>query len=204
MAVPTLKSTVTDLNVQIVRLEQFKLEAEPLEAKYQHIIAEMTMLRLFSLFEDAVAELAFKLTAGAKYTNGLTPTLSTRARRISDSRGLLLAHGRPRPVSNLKWTKAQYIRESVENVIPVTEKFVMNAQAHGQIIDEMRRVRNVLAHNTPSAKADFKAVVRQNYGANISITVGAFLLSTRRTTPCNMEKYFVATKAIVAALASGT
>lgn len=203
MAAPSLYATLSSANVQITKLQQYKADAKLLDAKYQHIISEMIMLRLFSIFEDSVADLAFKITAGAIYTNGVVPAITAMTRRIVDSRGLLLTHGRAKPEYNLKWTKAQYIRESVEHVIPITERFVVNAQAHGQIIDEMRRVRNVLAHNTKTAKSDFKSVVRQTYGANINISVGAFLTSTRRSNPCNIERYILASRAIISALASG-
>lgn len=203
MAAPTLTATLKYANSQIERLQRYKNEAEALDARYQHFISEMIMLRLFSVFEDSIADIAFKITAGAKYINGKTPEISVKARRTADSRGFLLTHGRAKPESNLKWTKAQYIRESVEYVIPTTECFVINAQAHGQLIDEMRRVRNVLAHNTKSAKNDFKVVTRQVYGANIPITVGAFLTSKRRTNQCNIDRYLLASKAVIAALASG-
>lgn len=200
---PTLLATVKFSKNQIEKLKKYKNDASPLDAKYQHIISEMIMLRLFSIFEDSVADLAFKIAAGAKYTNGVVPAITTKARRTADSRGLLLTHGRARPEFNLKWTKAQFIRESVEHVIPTTEFFVVNAQAHGQIIDEMRRVRNVLAHNSKSAKTEFKAVIRQTYGANVNISVGAFLTSTRRSTPCNIDRYLGVSEAIISALASG-
>lgn len=203
MAAPTLSATVRFVNRQMSRLQKYKNDAESLDARYQHIISEMIMLRLFSVFEDAVADLAFKIVAGATYTNGSAPAITAKTRRTADSRALLLTHGRVKPESNLKWTKAQYIRESVEHVIPIGEHFVITARAHGQIIDEMRRVRNVLAHNTKSAKTDFKSVVRQTYGANVNLSVGAFLTSTRRSSPCNIEKYINSSRAIIAALASG-
>jgi hypothetical protein len=104
MAAPTLSSTINFANAQISKLHSYKTDAETLDAKYQHIIAEMIMLRLFSIFEDSVADLAFKITAGATYSNGVIPTISAKTRRTADSRGLLLSYGRARPESNLKWT----------------------------------------------------------------------------------------------------
>lgn len=203
MTAPSLYATLSSANAQITKLQKYKSDAKPLEAKYQHIISEMIMLRLFSVFEDSVADLAFKITAGAIYTNGVVPAITTTTKRIADARALLLTYGRAKPESNLKWTKARFIRESVEYVIPITESFVVNAQAHGQIIEEMRRIRNVLAHNTKTAKSDFKSVVRETYGANVNISVGAFLTSTRRSNPCNIERYILASRAIISSLASG-
>ncbi len=76
-----------------------------MEAKYQHFIAEMIMLRLFSIFEDSVAEIAYKLASGAMYSNGNYPTLTCQAGSMAGARGLFLNHGRARSVQNLKWTK---------------------------------------------------------------------------------------------------
>lgn len=162
------------------------------------------MIRLFSIFESSVAETAYKLASGAHYSNGTAPRLATRAGSISGARGLLLSYGRPKPVQNLSWTKAEYIRKSVQHVIDPTDPFVMSAQRNGNVIDEMRKVRNVLAHNTTSARTDFRRVVRMVYGANINITPAAFLSSTKRTRMCNLDRYLASAKAVLSDMATGT
>ena len=203
MATPNLSITIKNANTLIWKLQSHKTDSEKLEAKYQHFIAEMIMLRLFSIFEEAVSEIAFKLAAGGTYTNGSVPILNIRSSSIAASRGLFLNYGRVRPETNLKWTKARYIKESVEYIMPSTERFIINAQNYGSIIEEMRKVRNMLAHNTHSARADYKCVIRQTYGANINISPGAYLTSTRRLPICNLNKYIASTRAIIAAMASG-
>lgn len=203
MAIPSISITLSNATKQISRLQGYKLSSESLEAKYQHFIAEMIMLRLFSIFEDSVAEIAYKLAAGAVYTNGSLPMLAIRAGRIIDSRGLFLNHGRVKPVQYLKWTKASYISDSVKYVIPTTEKFLVNASLNGSKIDEMRKVRNAVAHNTVSARSDYKIVVRATYGANVNIPVGAFLVSERRSPVCKINNYISSVRAILTAMASG-
>ncbi len=203
MALPNLAITLREAHAQIDRLQHHKVDAERLDAKYQHFIGEMIMLRLFTIFEDSVAELAYKIAAGGKYLNGTSAALIIRASRAQDSRALFLSHGRTKPIYNLKWTKAKYIRESVDNIIPATEKFITTAQAHGQIIEDMRRVRNALAHNTTSARSDFRDVIRQTYGAHINLTPGVFLISTKRTKICLINRYLSSTKAILTAMSSG-
>ena len=106
-------------------------------------------------------------------------------------------------MQNLKWTKAKFIRESVQNVMPRTEPYIRNARVNGAIIDEMRKVRNVLAHNTASAKSDYRSVVRQVYGARINISAGAFLTSTRRKTVCNLNRYMSSTRIVLSDIVSG-
>ena len=203
MPAPKLQITIRNSHQAIDKLMYFRSESESLEAKYQHFIAEMILLRLFSIFEDSVAEIAYKLASGAVYANGNQPTLTTQAGSMSGARGLFLTHGRTRPVQNLKWTKSKFIKESVQHVISNVDPFINSAQRNGNIINEMRKVRNSLAHNTTSAKADFKTVVRNAYGANVSITPGAFLSSTRRNTVCNLDRYLSSAKAILVDMTSG-
>ena len=204
MAVPKLSITLRNSGTAIDKLNNFREESKNLEAKYQHFISEMLMLRLFSIFEDAVAEIAYKLASGACYTNGKSPSLTCQAGSISGSRGLFLNHDRPRTIQNLKWTKAKFIRESVQHVIPITESYIVNAQRHGSIIEEMRKVRNVLAHKTSSAKSDYRTVVRNVYGANINIAPGPFLSTTRRSPISNLDIYLASTMIVLADLAKGS
>lgn len=203
MARPNLNITIQNSTLQIDRLHQHQLDCARLEAKYQHFIGEMIMLRLFSIFEDTVAELAYKIAAGAFYINGSSPLLLKKAGRTRDSRALMMNHGRIRPVDNLKWTKPKFIKESVQHVISPAEPFILNAQVHGQIIDEMRKVRNSLAHNSTSARADFKQVLRQIYGFNKNVSPGVFLISTKHHRVCNLTRYIGSTKLIIQQMASG-
>ena len=203
MPTPKLSITLRNATEVVDKLQKYKSESENLEAKYQHFISEMIMLRLFATFEKTVAEMAFKLAAGASYLNGTLPNLTIRANNMNASRGLFLAHGRAKPRQNLQWTKAKYIKESVQFVIPVSEQFIKYAQIHGSSISEMRKVRNVLAHNNFKAKKDFNTVVRQIYGANIGISIGAFLATTRRSPISNLNRYIATTKIIIQDMAKG-
>lgn len=204
MPVPNLSITLRNANNIIDKLEVYRNQSQSLDAKYQYFISEMIMLRLFGAFEDSISQIAFKLAAGASYTNGLSPSLNIRASNIASARALFLQHGRPKAIQNLKWTQAKHISDSVKYVIPTTEKFIQNVQFHGRIINEMRIIRNVLAHSSTSAKAEFKTLIRQTYGAQLPITTGAFLTSTRRTSIPNLQRYLLSTKIILADLTKGT
>tara|TARA_Y100000589_G_C27187173_1_gene643185 strand:+ start:1104 stop:1718 length:615 start_codon:yes stop_codon:yes gene_type:complete len=203
MPTPKLSITIRNASQAITKLERYRNNSSSLEAKYQQFIAEMIMLRLFSVLEDSVSEIAYKLASGAKYLNGCGPNLSIQAGSMSGSRGLFLSHGRTRPIQNLKWTKARFIRESVQHVISPTDPFIASAQRNGATIDEMRKIRNVLAHNTKSAKSDYKTVVRLAYGANVKITPGAFLSTTRRNPVCKLNQYLASTKIILTDMVGG-
>lgn len=197
MATPKLETSLLTCNDKIDRLKAIKDDCQDLDGKYQHYISEMIMLRLFAIFEEGISEIACKIAAGAAYLNSNTASLSINARSCADARLLFLNHNRGRPKSNLKWTKASYIKESVEHVIPATEFFSINIDIHGTLINDMRVTRNVLAHRTSSAKRDFRQLVRRVYGAHLNLTPGAFLASRKRQTPANIDKYLSSTKIIL-------
>ncbi|HIK74719.1 MAG TPA: hypothetical protein EYG00_08470 [Alcanivorax sp.] len=203
MPVAKLSITLRNADVNIARLRKHAIEAQELAPRFQHFVAEMIMLRLFSIYESGISEIAYKLVSGACYLNGRYPNLSIKSGAVSASRGILLTHDRPRAVQNLKWTKASFVKDSVKRVIPESEKFVFNTQANGPIIDEMRRIRNVLAHQTSSAKRDYRQILRQAYGANVQVPPGAFLTSTRRSNSSKIQTYLTSTSIILLDAASG-
>jgi hypothetical protein len=204
MPTPKLIITIRNSVFYIDRLRKYRIDSSTLEAKYQHFIAEMIMLRLFSIFEHSVSEIAFKIASGAIYLNGKTPVLASQAGSIVGARSLFLNYGRRSPRQNLQWTKSKYIRESVEHVISTTDPFINASNRNGIIIDEMRKIRNILAHSSKKAREDYKSLIRITYGANLNITPGAFLSSTKRSHICNLERYLGLTKIILQDMASGT
>lgn len=197
MALPKLSSTLDRAFKAIDRLESLKTDSEALDAKYQHFISEMLMLRLFSIFEDAVSEIAFKILSGALYSDGKVPNLNVPRTTITNARNVYLNHGRKKPLQNLKWTKAQYIVESVRFVMDQNEPFISNAQIHGSVIEQMRKARNVIGHNSASAKDDFNKLIKSKYGANIKLSIGAYLCSTKRHPVANIVRHFSEVKIIL-------
>lgn len=203
MSRPSLAVTHGRFVREVDRLIGYKVDSESLESKYQYMIGEMIMLRLFSAMEDAISEIAFKLAANAVYTNGSHTNLLAYSGSVVRSRQLLLTYGRPRPANYLKWTKAAFVRQSVKFVFPEAEPYSKNIINHSINLNNMRIVRNVLAHQTSSAKLDYRNLIRSEYGANVNVSTGAFLISTNRTTPCNLVKYLRSSKVLVADVASG-
>ncbi len=60
----------------------------------------------------------------------------------------MLALGRPTPLRYLKWTKASYVRESIEHVMDTGDRFFTEVRNYGSLINELRIVRNHVAHRT--------------------------------------------------------
>lgn len=178
--------SINDLTI----LTNYINDISSLEAKYQYMIGEVVMLRLFAIFETAASEIALKLACGATYRNGNNPVVHSPCRSINDAYTKMLSLNRGgRPFRFLKWTKANYIKDGIEHVLDTTDKFYTNIQNHSNIINEMRVVRNHIAHRNKSTAQSFNVELRKIYGANPRLTMGAFLVSTTRHTPSNIQRY---------------
>ena len=203
MPVPRLDITLRDTRRRIDYLANFRSDSRDLAPRYQYFIAELIMLRLFAIMENAIADVAYKLVAGAAYINGNQPRRLYIARSIAGARTAMLTYGRSKPRQNLSWTKSKYIRESTSTVLAPTEIYLTYAQAHGGTLDEMRKVRNFIAHRNSSSHIGYKQVVRAAYGAHSKIGVGPFLVSEQRSSTTKIDSYLLAVKIIITDLANG-
>ena len=60
---------------------------------------------------------------------------------------------------------------------------------NSSLIDELRRVRNRIAHNNAQSRTNYRDVVRRHYGAFLNhVTPGMLLLSSRKK-PTLIEQY---------------
>lgn len=204
MPAPRVEVTVRDAITDIERLETFRSDSQPLDPVHQHLIAELIVLRLFSIVESAIEDIACKLVAGAPYTNGSPPARLFSAKSRASAMSAMLTHRRPKPKSFLKWTSVSDIRDSTSKVLESTDPFFNYAQVHGSKISEMRKVRNFLAHRrSPKARKGYKDVVREVYGANSRVRIEAFLTSRRSRPVAKVDEYLATSKIVVSDLAGG-
>ena len=166
MPAPRVDVTVRNTTKDIERLETFRTDSQPLAPKHQYLIAGLIMLRLFAIIESAIEDLACKLVAGAPYVNGTHPVRLFTANSMDGARYAMLTRGRQKKMSYLRWTSVKDIRDSTSQVLNSNDPFIVYAQAHGNILSEMRKVRNFLTHRSRNARESYKEVVRVVYGAN--------------------------------------
>lgn len=197
--ITSLNSSVNDIAI----LSNYNLGSKALDAKYQYMISEVIMLRLFSTLEATISEVAFKLACGALYRNGNAPIILRPCSSIQDAHTTMLNHNRRRPLQFHRWTKASFIRESIEHVLDVTDSFFVNVQNHGTLINEMRIVRNHIAHKSTSTRNEYNQLLRITYGGNPRLTVGSFLTSTSRNPLANIDRYISTTRIILNDIING-
>ena len=202
MPAPQVEVTVRNTTTDIERLETFRTDSQSLVPEHQYLIAELIMLRLFSILESAIEDVACKLVAGAPYLNGIHPARLFTANSMDSARSAMLTHDRPKRKTYLRWTSVKDIRDSTSKVLKSTDPFISNTRAHGNILSEMRKVRNFLAHRSPNARQGFREVVRVVYGANSRVSIEAFLTSHRRPI-AKIDGYLATAKIMISDLAKG-
>ncbi len=202
MPAVSLSATVARAVRQIDILENYYNNSSILEPKFQYLVAEVITLRLFAVLEDGIAELAYKLAMGARYSSGRRSQLFIRSRSLNAAQRNLANYGRHGGIQ-LCWSKASYIREAVRYVFYPTEPFNNVATIHGNIINEMRVVRNYIAHKNESSRNNFRVVIRQRFGSALKLIAGSFLISTKRLPVPIMREYLVQTRVVLRDFARG-
>jgi hypothetical protein len=89
----------------------------------------------------------------------------------------------------LMWSKASEIKENTKYVIDPNDNFSQVIDRNGSLIDELRRVRNRIAHNNAQSRRKYREVVRRYYGAYMNHVTPGVLLLTTRIRPALIEQY---------------
>jgi hypothetical protein len=97
----------------------------------------------------------------------------------------------------LKWSNLHDIELSIRYVLNTTDAFYRELQNFGNLFDEMRYVRNHIAHKSSSTKREYYRILRGLYNAPIKISLGAFLTSTKRQQMPNINKYIISIQVIL-------
>lgn len=200
---PRLDIDYRDLVQQTSRLIDLRLNLTPLEPRYQKLVAEVLLLRLFSLVERTLESITTKILCGAQYLDTSLPLVMIAAGSASEAQFNMTHVGRLKPRFYLKWTQVSEIKKHVINLIDPTDHFITTLDIYNSSLEEMRFVRNHIAHRTSSTRAKFKPLVQAYYGAYLnSITPGTLLLSQRSAPPL-IDKYIATSKIFVRDLIRG-
>lgn len=178
-------------------LTDLLLNLAPLAPRYQKLIAEVLFLRAFGLLERTLESITVKMLCGARYVDGSVPLVMISAYSALEAHYNMTSVGRRRRLPYLKWTQVSEIKKNVVHLVDPTDPFITTLDAYNPSLEEMRSIRNHIAHRTSSTLAKFKPVVRHYYGAYVSaITPGTLLLSPRWV-PSLIDEYITTTRILI-------
>lgn len=186
----SLPATKREVHTRLNQLSRI-LDDMPATALSRYALSEIVLIRACSIFEFALANMASKIACAGPFENGKTDAVILRCRSLEHARQSMLSEGGVRvpPKSNLKWTRASYINESVTGVIEPASHFVSRCRAYGSQIAEIFEVRNHAAHKNSSSRKKYLKWVKAQYGHERNLQVGYFLLTVNLSPTPNIKRY---------------
>ena len=168
---------------QASRLTSLVPTAHLLASDLKQMLAEMIALQAFYFFELAIEDIAAKIICGARYGDGVVPAVTHSARSIDDALASMRTIGRKRPKGILKWNKVQEINGNVQNVLDTSDHFSGACRTHSARLNEIRIVRNHIAHGNAGTRAEYAGVVQSRLGARPNKLPRPGLFILREFTP---------------------
>lgn len=191
MAAPSFSGNWKRIQSETARYERLATECRTLSPENMKLLAEVLMIRLFFLMENSMSSCAAKCIMGASYLDGTQSKPLVRVASIRKAYDEMCAHGRGnRRIRYLKWSQEPVIRDNLVHTLDSTDPFFGAVAAFSTRLEEMRVVRNHIAHGTPDTRRKFRAVITQYYGGNRNgVTPGVLLLSSKLGGRPVLERY---------------
>jgi len=196
----SLYTEFRDFCQNVDKLIDLQTHISPLEPKYSKMVAEIILIRLFDIITASFASTASKMVSGATYIDGTRPVILSPTRSQAAAFDSMRTRGRSKPKSMLNWVKVDDIKDNTKYVIDQSEHFIRILDNHSIFIDEMRVVRNRIAHNNKRTRTEFRNVVLKYFGAKLNFVSPGWLLLSSRHKPSIVEQYLHKSKALMKAL----
>ena len=145
-------------------------------------IAELSFLRIFLAWENFLEKSFTRYLCGARAVSGFRPKSYAKPKNIDHALDLLTI-GATREPPYVDWTNAQTVIRRAQLVFKNGRPFVTPLQAGLRDLDDMRIIRDCVAHRSSHAQNRFNKVVQHRLGVAHICRPGGFLL--RRTAGSN-------------------
>lgn len=173
----TLQTNYKEFSSVTAKLLDLSNQSRNLDISYQKLIAETLMLRLFYELDGCVEGIILKLIRGASYLDGTKPALLISPFKSADAarQHIIKAH----KAYYLEWTTLTKTNKYLTGILDPSDHFLSTRTSYDSTYEDMRNVRNHVAHNTQSTKNKFSPIVKRLYAGTSGISAAKFLLSPR-------------------------
>lgn len=203
MPAPRIQTAYNNALKDISVVENYRNKSKSLQPQFEGFVAEILMLRLFGILEKAVKDISCRVACGAGYLNGVRPRPTTLAHSLVNALNLFKTFNRPRTVNYLQFTNVSNTNDAIKNVIPATEPLRQNLSLYGNQFEEMRIVRNHIAHRTSDTYSKYKKVIINRYGSALKLKTSVFLTSTTRERIPVLDQYITIVKLMITDMVKG-
>jgi hypothetical protein len=197
-----LEVDYSELDGEIDRLIGLLSGISSVQPRFAKLVAEILLLRLFSSLEEVIMSITTKIGCGATYVDGSQPILVVQSKSRQGAINNMMKYGRKKP-RHLQWSQVKEIRENARYIIDPNEHFLNELDRHTSFIEEVRWIRNRIAHNNTAVRANYRKAILRYYGGYVnSVTPGTLLLSPRQK-PVLIEQYLKKSRILVKTLVKG-
>lgn len=203
MARPSIKATYNKSMSDLAVVGRYLQKSKNLPPDMYGFVAEILMLRVFSILEGCVRDVSARVACGASYRNGVISTPIIKCTSIQDALNRFKNEGRRKPLSYLRFTNVNHTNESIKYIIDSSEPIRVKLSRYCAQFEEMRKVRNHIAHNYKNTYVDYKSVIIGRYGAHLKLKPSVFLTSTKRQTRAIIDEYIINVRVIINDITTG-
>jgi hypothetical protein len=194
----SLRRNLDNFTVQNVALQSLLSSLSGLSTHHQKLLAEIALIRLCLLLENTIESACAKLICGANYLDQVSPLALATARSTGSALKLIQAFNRKEPLSLLKWNRAKTIRKNMNKVLAKGDPLFTCIGRHTNLINELRIIRNHVAHKSTSTTLEFRQSVVKRYGAaRRGMTPGLYLLHPVGSKPPKLIEYLVSSRVFI-------
>lgn len=150
-------------------------------------IIEMAFLEMFLSWEEFLESSFIKYMCGAKTISGYHPKRFAFPPNIEHAQKFLLLNGR----RYSDWSNPQDVIQRAETVFSNGDPFASALRPSVGNLENIRTIRNAIAHKSGTALQKFFDIVRQNLGSKPrGITPGMFLQKINQNTNISYFDYY--------------
>jgi hypothetical protein len=172
--------------VRSARLPFFQIE----------LFAELSFLRMYVSWESFLEESFSRFLCGARTISGTRPASCARPRSIDHAKSLLI--GLERGGRYADWSKRDTVVTRAQLFFRHGAPFAGPLTAAARDLDDMRLIRDCIAHRSRTAKDNLAKLVHRRTGAAHKYSPGRFLLKTVTGTPATYLELFSRTLSLTA------
>lgn len=154
-----------------------------LDFPFQKLVAENIHLRLFYELDKAVGEVALRMMRGAAFLDGSRPALLVPAFSNANMACAAIIAKSRRRIFYLEWTTLAKVQSNLDTLLDPLDHFLVTFGLHNAVYDDIRVVRNHIAHNTESTRRQFSTVTSRFFPLARGISPAKLLISKRTVLP---------------------
>lgn len=203
MAHPSILATYNKSMADLAIVGRYLQKSKHLPPEMYGFVAEMLMLRVFSILENCVKDVSARVACGVPYRNGVVSSPTIKCKSIQDALNRFKSEGRSKSLLYLKFTNVSGTNESIKYIINSSEPFRTKLSKYGVQFDEMRKVRNHIAHRYKNTYVEYKNVIMSRYSANLKLKPSVFLTSTKRQSRAIIDEYLITVKVMIDDITKG-